>query len=108
MNIAMAINNRVKSMKKRAYKRTPSHLTVNFLYDNEIYSGTIINHSNNEMFIKMEVPCRFTSTQKQFEVRIFMKDKVLLATARIKRMETKGKEFNGIGVELEYPISFDT
>ena len=93
-------------MKKSACKKTPSHLTVNFLYDNEIYSGTIMNHSENDMFIKMEVPFRFTSTQKQFEVRIIMKDKVLLATARIKRMETMGKEFNGIGVELEYPVSF--
>ncbi len=66
-----------------------------------------MNHSDNDMFIKMEVPCRFTSTQKQFEVRIVMKDKVLLATARIKRMVTMGKELNGIGVELAYPISFD-
>ena len=94
-------------MKKRAYKRTPSNLTVNFLYDSAIYSGTVMNHSDNDMFIKMEVPCRFTSTQKQFEVRIILKDKVLLATARIKRMETMGKELNGIGVELAYPVSFD-
>ena len=50
----------------------------------------------------------FPSTQKQFEVRIVMKDKVLLATARIKRMVAMGKELNGIGVELAYPISFDT
>ncbi len=66
-----------------------------------------MNHSDHDMFIKMEVPCRFTSTQKQFEVRIVMKDRVLLTTARIKRMATKGKELNGIGVELAYPISFD-
>jgi hypothetical protein len=97
-------------MKKRAYTRTPSNLTVNFLYDSAIYSGTVMNHSDHDMFIiiKMEAPCRFTTTQKQFEVRILMEDKVLLATARIKRMVTIGKELNGIGVELAYPISFDT
>ena len=86
---------------------SPENLTVNFHYDNTIYSGTIVKYYGNDMFIKMEVPCRLTSAQKQIEVRIQVKDKVLLAIARIKRMEMIGKEFNGIGVELEYPITFD-
>jgi hypothetical protein len=94
-------------MKIRENKRIPSNVTVNFHYDNTIYSGTIMNYSDNDMFIKMEMPCRISSTQKQFEVRIPVKDKVLLAIARIKRMEMIGKEFNGIEVELEYPIELD-
>ncbi len=91
-------------MTKRAYTRLPSQLTVNFHYDSAIYSGTIVNHSDNDMFIKMDIPCRLTPSQKQFEIRIPVKDKVLLATARVTRMETTGNEFTGIGVELEYPV----
>jgi len=94
-------------MTNRAYKRIPANLTVNFHYDNAIYSGTIMNYSGNDMFIKMEIPCHLSSTQKRFEVRISVKDKILLAIARVKRMEMIGKEFNGIGVELEYPIELE-
>ena len=95
-------------MTKRANTRIPSQLTVNFVYDSAIYSGTIMNHSYNDMFIKMDVPCRLCTSQKQFEVRIPVKDRVLLSIARIKRMETTGNEFTGIGVELEYPIVLQT
>ena len=66
-----------------------------------------MNYSDNDMFIKVDMPCRLTSAQKQFEVRIPLKDKVLIATARIKRMEASGEKFNGIGVELEYPIALE-
>ena len=103
----MSKNRKVQSMKNRAYKRIPANLTVNFHYDNAIYSGTIMNYSDNDMFIKMEMPCQLSSTQKRFEVRISVKDKILLAIARIKRMEVTGKQFNGIGVELEYPIELE-
>ena len=103
----MSKNRKVPSMKNRAYKRIPANLTVNFHYDNAIYSGTIMNYSDNDMFIKMEMPCRVNTAQKQFEVRISVKDKILLAIARIKRMEVTGKLFNGIGVELEYPIELE-
>ena len=94
-------------MKRRTYKRTPANLTVNFHYDHVIYTGKIMNYSDNDMFIRMETPCQSISSQKIFEVRIPLKDKVLLATARIKRMERTGEEFNGIGVELEYPIALE-
>jgi hypothetical protein len=103
----MSIDKKFKSMKKRAYKRHPASLTVNFHYDNAIYTGTVVNCSDNDMFIKMEMPCQLSSVQKQFEVRIPLKDKVLLSTAHIKRMETIGKEINGIGVKLEYPIPLE-
>ena len=88
-------------------KLTPSKVTVSFQYENTKYSGTIMNYTDNVMFIKMEIPCRLTSAQKQFEIRIPLKDKVLLATARIKSMEMIGQKFNGIKMELEYPISLD-
>jgi len=88
-------------------KQIPSNVTVNFHYDNTIYSGTIMNYSDNVMFIKMDVPCRLPSAQKQFEIRIPLKDKVLLATARIKSMEMIGQTFNGMRMELEYPIALD-
>ena len=88
-------------------RQISSNISVNFHYNNTIYYGTIMNYSDNIMFIKMEVPCRLTSAQKQFEIRIALKDKVLLATARIKSMEMIGEKFNGMRMELEYPLALD-
>lgn len=88
-------------------RQISSNISVNFHYNNTIYYGTIMNYSDNIMFIKMEAPCRLTSAQKQFEIRIPLKDKVLLATARIKSMEMIGEKFNGMRMELEYPLALD-
>ena len=107
MYIAVFTIKGIRSMNIKENKQTLSHVTVNFHYDNTIYSGTIMNYTDNVMFIKMNLPCRLTSAQKQFEIRIQLKDKVLLATARIKSMEMIGEKFNGMRMELEYPIAPD-
>ncbi|UCH81922.1 MAG: PilZ domain-containing protein [Nitrospiraceae bacterium] len=91
-------------MRKRARTKITSHLPINFQYKNAVYTGTILDFSKKDLFIKMETPCTFTTERKRFEVRIPLKDRVLLATARIKRIHINGRDVNGIGVELEYPI----
>ena len=92
----------------RTQTRLSSDLTVNFLYNNTIYSGTVISHSRCDMFIKLDIPCQLMSKQKKFEIRIPVKDRVLLAMARITRVDTYGKDLHGIGVELEYPLDIES
>ena len=43
-------------MKKRAYERISVNVPVSFFCDNEEYTGTMKNLSNNGMFIETEIP----------------------------------------------------
>ncbi len=88
---------KMKLIEKRAHRRIPLTLQVNFLYQNTIYTGTVTNISSNGMYIETE---NFLPLITQFEVRVPLMDEVMEVPVRVIRLVETDRHFTCMGVEL--------
>lgn len=88
----------LRLIKKRAFKRFPSHINVRFNCGDTDYSGTITNISKGGMFIKtgrMSFPF-----ESQFIVVMILDGGVLHVRVKVIRITKSDDIYNGIGVAL--------
>ena len=88
-------------MQRRAFKRLPSNIEVKFFCSGTDYTGTIINLSENGMFIATKKMC--FPFDSQFEIHIPLENEVLSLPVRVSRITKSAEFFDGIGLELKYP-----
>jgi len=87
-------------MQKRAHERITADLQANFFCGNTMYSGTVINLSENGMFIKTRMCFPFDS---QLEILIPLKEEVLKVPIKVSRIEKRENFYDGMGVEVLSP-----
>lgn len=89
-------------MEKRVFDRADAELPVKYYCDRMFYSGTVINLSENGMFISTT---NFLPCLDIIEVLIPLEDEVSMCYARIRRIvKINDYKFN-IGIELLNPPS---
>ena len=85
-------------MDNRTFERIPANIEVTFHCNNMDYTGTIVDISENGMFISTKDMC--SPFDSQFEVVIPFKDKVLSVPVNLNRIILSPDSRDGIGVEL--------
>ncbi len=85
-------------MERRACKRIPASIKVEFCCGNKDYSGTITNLSENGMFISTrDISFPFES---KFEIAIPLEEEVLNIPVKISRLLKTGDIYDGMGVVI--------
>ncbi len=88
-------------MQKRAFERIASNIDVSFFCYDTDYKGTIINISENGIFISTDkVSFPF---DPEFDVIIPDKKNMLTVPVRVRRVTKSGDDFNGIGALILNP-----
>ncbi|MEW6601375.1 MAG: PilZ domain-containing protein [Nitrospirota bacterium] len=85
-------------MEKRAYKRIPVYMEVEFRCGSRIHNGTVMNISEKGMFIsttEMSLPL-----ESRWEVRLPYRDVKITIPVSLRRMEMSPDSHDGIGVEF--------
>ncbi len=85
-------------MDNRAFDRIPANIEVTFHCNNMDYTGTILDISENGMFISTNDMC--SPFDSQFEVIIPFKDNKLNVPVNLNRIILSPNSRDGIGVEL--------
>ncbi len=85
-------------MDNREFERIPTNIEVTFHCNNMNYTGTILNISENGMFISTNDMC--SPFDSQFEVVIPFKEDVLNIPVNLNRILLSPDSRDGIGVEL--------
>jgi hypothetical protein len=85
---------------KRAYKRFPANLSVNFSYGNTLFTGVMQNLSENGMCINTSrlLPCKTCVT-----MLIHLEKSFLEISARVSRIEATMNIYNPMGLEVLNP-----
>jgi len=85
----------------RTFDRIPVLIDVEINYDKKVYKGTLMNLSENGMFIRTNnMPSPLHS---QIEISIPMKEEILSVSGKLVREENIRGYYNGIGVEVLNP-----
>jgi hypothetical protein len=88
-------------MQKRAFERITSNIDVSFFCFDTDYKGTIINISENGIFISTDkVSFPF---DPEFDVIIPDKKNMLTVPVRVRRVTKSGDNFDGIGAIVLNP-----
>ncbi len=95
-------------MKKRAYKRTSVNVPVSFFCDNEEYTGTMKNLSNNGIYIETELCPALKSILRavipaKIIIHIPSRNGVVEVPVKVRRLAKTDGNYVGIGVELANP-----
>jgi hypothetical protein len=85
-------------MDNRAFDRIPANIEVTFHCNSMDYKGTILDISENGMFISTNDMC--SPFDSQFEVVIPVEDEVLNVPVNLNRIILSPDSRDGIGVEL--------
>ena len=83
-------------VEKRAFKRIPEKVPVDFCFDNEMYEGTVTDLSRNGLHIDAQMCPPFES---DLEVVLILGDEVFKLPCKVKRLVTRA-ELDSMGVEL--------
>ncbi len=83
-------------MEKRAVKRIPTNLYVNFLYDGILHEGIVTNISKNGMCINSKL---YIPNELKLEVLIPWREKLLKVTVKIDWLIETDETYK-IGVDL--------
>ncbi len=89
-------------MEKRAFKRVPEKVRIDFSYDNEMYEGTVRNFSKSGMYIVSE-DC--PPSESNIGVVLILGDEVFKSYGKVKRRVYGNELSGGMGVELLDPSS---
>jgi hypothetical protein len=89
-------------MEKRNFKRIQTKIDARFFYGNLFYSGTVLNVSENGMFINTK---RFLPLDSMFVVIVRSNHNYFKVIAKVKRSQKSNDISNGVGVELLSPSS---
>jgi hypothetical protein len=87
-------------MEKRNFKRIQIKIDARFFYGNLFYSGTVLNVSENGMFINTK---RFLPIDSMFVVIVRSNHNYFKVIAKVKRSQKSNDISNGVGVELLSP-----
>jgi predicted mannosyl-3-phosphoglycerate phosphatase (HAD superfamily) len=87
-------------MEKRAFERIPADIKVRFYCNNTEFSGTIVNLSENGMFINTEES--WFPFDVQFDIPVSLEEEILNISVNLNRI-ILSPDSNGIGVELISP-----
>ena len=87
-------------MENRNFKRIQTKIDARFFYGNLFYSGTVLNVSENGMFINTK---RFLPIDSMFVVIVRSNHNYFKVIAKVKRAQKLTDVFNGMGVELLSP-----
>jgi len=85
----------------RTFDRIPVIIDVEINYDKKVYKGTLMNLSENGMFIRTNnMPSPLHS---RIEISIPMNEEVISVSGKLVREENIRGYYNGIGVEVLNP-----
>ena len=84
-------------MNKRDSERIPARLALRLPFANTFCSGTVINLSEDGMYINPETFAPLTSS---FEVCVQLEDRTINVPVKIVRIVISGNTCEGIGVKL--------
>lgn len=84
-------------MQKRTFERIPSDVQANFFCGNTIFSGTVMNLSENGMFIQTRMCFPLDS---RLEILIPLKEEVLKVPIKVTRLAKTDEFYDGMGVEV--------
>ena len=87
-------------MEKRNSPRIPKSLKVVFPCCNKLYPGTVTNLSESGVLINSEINLPIKA---RFEIIISIKKKLFKIPAIFVRLDKKGENYKGMGVELLNP-----
>ncbi len=87
-------------MQRRAFERIPTNLQTTFLSENNNCTGTVMNLSENGMFINTKLSFPFDS---MLEIRIPLKEEILKVPVKVSRIVKTDDFYGAIGVELLNP-----
>jgi len=95
-------------MKKRAHERISVNVQVSLFCENEEYTGTIKNLSNNGMLIETEICPSLKSILRtiisaKLNIAIPSKTGILEVPVKVRRLVKTNEYDMGIGVELSNP-----
>ncbi len=85
---------------RRSCERIPTNMYARFFYGNMFYSGTVLNVSDNGMFISTK---RFLPDDAIFVVIIRLENELLKVIAKVNRIALTSGNSAGIGVTLLSP-----
>lgn len=88
-------------MEKRAVRRFPASINVNFYCCNSVYSGTVKNVSENGMFISTR-EMRFPSDSR-FDIVFEVNEKKFHVPVKLVRLITSPDYHDGFAVEVSNP-----
>lgn len=83
---------------KRAYERIQARVPIKFLYDNHSYTGTIVNLSENGMFIRTDT--RLYYYKSKFTVLIPLAIGVVVVPVKVCRLVQSEGSYDSMGVTL--------
>ena len=97
-------------IEKRAHKRKTVNMQANIVYDDEMYSGTLANISENGAYIEtgLRFPFKlkfkiFFRFKPKFMIFIHSNDVSLKVLVKTRRWFKFDRYYNGIGVEVPNP-----
>lgn len=82
---------------RRAFKRIPTDIGVNFFFGNSLISGKITNLSENGMFVNTKI-C--FPLHARFEILLPIKEEVLNIPVKVSRVVKKGDFYDTMGIEV--------
>lgn len=89
-------------MRKRVSERVPPNVEVKFLFENRVYSGTVMGLSEKGMSIRAgwDAPVDF---EENFEVLILHREKRIMVPVKLERLAATDKYNNIIKIEVLNP-----
>ena len=97
-------------IEKRAFKRTPVNIRANIAYDNDMYSGTVMNVSEGGVYIETGLYIPF---KLKYKLHFNFKPKFIIfidtigssvkVQAKASRWFKIDRNYHGIGVEVLNP-----
>ncbi|KPK33953.1 MAG: hypothetical protein AMK70_08805 [Nitrospira bacterium SG8_35_1] len=88
-------------MDRRTHERLPVNLKVEFYCNHREYFGTIINLSEEGMYITTNEMC--FPFDSEFEVSLPLSEDMVNIHVKVKRITKSGECYDGIGVALVEP-----
>ena len=99
----LLLKNKIKMaalMENRNFKRIQTKIDARFFYGNLFYSGTVLNVSENGMFINTK---RYLPIDSMFVVIVRSNHNYFKVIAKVKRSQKFTEVSSGMGVELLSP-----